>query len=96
MAGEVSESFVQEMNDFSHRKITDVRLWMSVAFTNSRVKAGRRGYPASSLTAILQPPDHMSELIVFILSVIGEPIDRALDIIKIPLGLLADGRQSRR
>jgi hypothetical protein len=94
--GEVSESFVQEMNDFSHRKITDVRLWMSVAFTNSRVKAGRRGYPASSLTAILQPPDHMSELIVFILSVIGEPIDRALDIIKIPLGPLADGRQSRR
>jgi hypothetical protein len=96
MAGEVSESFVQEMDDFSHRTITDMRLWMSVAFINSRMKAGCRGYPASSLTAILQPPDHMSELIVLILSVIEEPIDCALDIIKIPHGPLANGRQSHR
>jgi hypothetical protein len=53
---------------------------MSVAFTNSREKAGCRAYPASILTAILQPPDHMSELIVLILSAIEELIDFALDI----------------
>jgi hypothetical protein len=99
MAGEVAESLVREMEGFSHLTIADMRLMSgsdplleSVACTNSRVKAGCRAYPAGSLTAILQPQDHMSELIVLILSVIEELIDFAPDITIFPHGLLADGR----
>jgi hypothetical protein len=74
------------MDDFSHPMITDMRLMsgfgphLGAGDCCSRLEAERRAYPAGSFTTILQPPDHMSELIVLILSAIEELIDFALDI----------------
>lgn len=88
IAGEITEPSVQEMEDFSYQTTIDTRLkwlrsqlkcwWPSQIHVRSD---GCRAYPANSLTALLQPPDHMSELIVLILNEIQKLIDFALDII---------------
>jgi hypothetical protein len=95
MVGEVIESFVQAQEDFSHQMTTDMRLMSG--FDPHLDAGGLHKFTSESwvpsicsLTAIFQPPDHMSELIVLILSVIEELIDFALVITAFPHGLPAD------